>query len=193
MSIAELSPLERATRLKKEADELLRDIELEKLTQAIGPLTPTGSYFLDTMIYPDIDLYLPPSTAKQLFDIALQLIDSQPVEKVNFLNGGPGEMKEGLYIKPVLAIGDWERSWKIDIWALPPDVIERKQAALLRYKEAMTAQQRELILNYKFSVLTDQKRTPVFSGIYVYQAVIDQGFDNFDQITDYLRENSIDL
>lgn len=40
MSIAELSPLERAARLKKEADALLLDIELEKLTQAIGPLTP---------------------------------------------------------------------------------------------------------------------------------------------------------
>jgi len=188
-----MKPIERSAKLKKEADDLLREIRLEELCRDIGKLTPTGSYYLDLMIYPDIDLYLPPAKPRQLFEIATHLVENHPVVRVNFLNGGPGPLKDALYIKPVIAVGEWERPWKIDIWAVDQSYINEKNAELGGYKERMTSEQRELILNYKYSILNEEGRTPMFSGIYIYQAVIDDGLREFTDITDYLRRQSIKI
>ena len=188
-----MKPIERAKKLKKEADELLERIELSELCKPIGELIPTGSYFLDLMMYPDIDLYLPPAKPRQLFEVVAKLAENQPVIRVNYLNGGPGELKDALYIKPVIAVGDWERAWKIDIWAANLALIERKNQELEKLDRKMTTEQRHLILNYKFSILNAQGRTPMYSGIYIYRAVVEEGLHDFGKITQYLREHSINV
>lgn len=186
-------PLERSAKLKEEADQLLQEIKLEELTRDIGILTPTGSYYLDLMMYPDIDMYLPPATPRQLFGIATHLVENHPVVRVNFLNGGPGPLEDALYIKPVIAVGEWERPWKIDIWAVNQSFIDEKTNQLESLKDRMTTEQRELILNYKYSILTPQGRTPMFSGIHIYQAVVDHGLSTHTDITQYLKEQSINI
>jgi len=188
-----MKPVERSAKLKAEADELLRQIKLAALCRDIGSLIPTGSYYLDLMIYPDIDLYLPPATPRQLFQIATQLVENHPVVRVNFLNGGPGELKNALYIKPVIATGDWERPWKIDIWAVDEAVISKKQAELDGFRTKLTPELREFILDYKYSILNEENRTPMFSGIHIYRAVLDHGMRDFTKITTYLREQGITL
>jgi hypothetical protein len=186
-----MTPIERSAKLKVEADELIREIKLHELTKHIGKMTPTGSYFLDLMMYPDIDLYLPPATPRQLFEIITHLVENNPVTRINFLNRGQGPLKEGLYVKPVIAVGEWDRPWKIDIWSVNQSVIDEKNAELNSYKTKMTPDQRELILNYKYAMLTPEGRTPMFSGIYIYRAVIDLGLQTFPDITKYLRDHSI--
>jgi hypothetical protein len=57
----------------------------------------------------------------------------------------------------------------------------------------MTPQQRKLILEYKYSILTDQYRTPMFSGIYIYRAVIDHGMTDYKKITKFLKANGIKM
>lgn len=188
-----MNPIERSAKLKKEADELLEAIKLKERCSSIGELTPTGSYYLDLMIYPDIDLYLPPAKPRQLFQLAADLVENYPVVRVNFLNGGQGPLRNGLYIKPVIGIGDWERPWKIDIWAITQSFIDEKIAELDRFKAKITLEQRERILNYKFAVLNKQGRTPHFSGYYIYRAVIDLGMQSYDDITTYLKQNAIDV
>ena len=188
-----MNPIERAAKLKTEADQLLQEIRLAEICSDIGRLTPTGSYYLDLMTYPDIDLYLPPATPRQMFQIAIQMVENHPVIRVNFLNGGSGPLKDGLYIKPVIAVGNWERPWKIDIWAIDQAFIAEKNTELRSIKHRMTSEQREIILNYKFSVLTSEYRTPMFSGIFIYQAVVDHGMVEHADITAYLRANSIQV
>lgn len=188
-----MNPTERSAQLRREADELLATIELAKLCASIGEITPTGSYLLDLMMYPDIDVYVPPATPRQLFEIVAALTEKHPVIRVNFLNGGSGELANALYIKPVIALGNWERPWKIDIWAADNDLIQRKNAELQKLAYKMTPQQRSLILEYKFSVLNEKGRTPMFSGIFIYRAIIEEGLCDFAEITDYLRDHSIDI
>lgn len=55
----------------------------------------------------------------------------------------------------------------------------------------MTPRHKRIILDYKFSILTDEKRTPMFSGFFIYQAVVDRGMTDFGRITEYLRDNGI--
>lgn len=188
-----MSPLERAAKIKEEADNLLWDIRLEELCRPIGKITPTGSYYLDLMVYPDIDLYLPPANPRQLFEIAAHLVENHPVVQVKFLRGGSGPLKNALYIKPVLAIGNWERPWKIDIWAVDVAFIKQKNAEMDSFKARMTPEIREFILNFKNSILNEEGRTPMFSGIHIYRAVFDLKIRNYQQLTQYLRDQGIQI
>ena len=55
----------------------------------------------------------------------------------------------------------------------------------------MPPELREMVVDYKLSILTDEYKTPSFSGYYVYKAVFDRGMRDYGEITAYLRENGI--
>jgi len=186
-------PEERARQLRREADQVLVKIRLREHCADIGEIIPTGSYFLDVMVYPDIDLYLPPTSPERLLALGCQLAQYDCVRRLNFAKGGPGDLRDGFYLKPVIEMGNWERAWKVDMWALPLAVVEKKQRELTALKERMTAGQRRRIVEYKLSILKDSGRTPMFSGIYIYRAVINHGLENSEDISNYLRKNSIDI
>ena len=82
---------------------------------------------------------------------------------------------------------------RFDIWSLPESVIQKKQAVLIDYKERMTAEHRDRILDFKLRLLTQEGRTPMFSGFHIYRAVIDHDVHDLDQVILFLKENGIDI
>jgi len=187
-------PLERAAKLRQEADIVLGLIKLYDILRPYGKVFTTGSFFLDVMIYPDIDLYITKVNLEQLFHIGAQLARSEHVTQVVFeKTDDPVLMPEGLYLKPRVNYGDWGRLWKIDIWSLEETVIHEKMVDMRRFQAKMTPELRQQILNYKLSILTAQKRTPVYSGYYIYQAFLDKGLTNHESVTQYLVSNGIQM
>ena len=55
----QFEPLALAERLHQQAGQLLADLRLAEIIAPYGAITPTGSYYLNVMVYPDIDIYLP--------------------------------------------------------------------------------------------------------------------------------------
>ena len=188
-----MTPEERSQALRREADEVLGLIHLREHCARVGAIVPTGSYFLDLMMYPDVDLYLPPTKPEELLAVGAALSKYDCVTALSFEKGGPGDLAEGLYLKPVIRWGSWGRSWKVDIWSLPLAVIEKKQAQLSDLKRRMTDEYRRRILDCKFRLLNAAGRTPMFSGIFLYRAIIDHGLTEFDQIVGFLKENGINV
>ena len=77
----------------------MQSIRLYEILEPYGKVALAGSYFLDVMVYPDIDLYIPPVTIEQLFQIGAQLARAERVKQVTFEKDStvlPG----GLYLKP---------------------------------------------------------------------------------------------
>jgi len=186
-----MTPEERSRILRTEADEVMEMVRLREYCREIGEIIPTGSYFLDLLMYPDIDLYLPPASAEAIKEVGVKLAAHECVTRINFEEESDGELAGGIYLKPYIEYGSWGRPWKIDIWSLPMRVIEEKQAELTKLSEKMTPADRRRILDYKSSVLTDEGRTPMYSGIHIYRAIVDEGMVDFDSIADYLREHGI--
>ena len=188
-----LTPEDRSRALRQEADEVLALIGLHELVAPIGPLTPTGSYFMDLMMYPDIDMNLPHTTPERLMSIGVELSKLECVTKLRYLRGKDGPLKGGFYLKPEIEHGDWGRLWKIDIWSLPPPVLDKVQREMVDLKNRMTATHRTIILDTKYRLLTEEGRTPMFSGIFIYRAVINLGMTQQREIDAYLTENDIVL
>ncbi|HRQ42117.1 MAG TPA: hypothetical protein PLD25_29715 [Chloroflexota bacterium] len=191
MNESHTDPLQRSARLKQEADFVLQAINLYEIVQPYGRITPTGSYYLDVMAYPDIDLYLSKISVAELFAIGGWLAASDLVFQVVFEKSQTARLPGGLYLKPRIAYGDWRRPWKIDIWSLDDEVIDQQMAEIHRFQQAMTAEIREQIIHYKHTILTESRRTPMYSGYHICKAFIDEGLTDFQAVTAYLVEQGV--
>ena len=158
-----------------------------------GRVIFTGSYFLDVMIYPDIDLYLSKVSIKEVFQIAERLAVSEMVRMVVFEKSADPRLPHGLYLKARVAYGDWGRPWKIDIWSLDDSLIDDLMRDMESFKEKMTPQVREQIINYKASIMTAKGRTPMYSGYFIYKAFIDESISDFQEVTRYLVDKGIKM
>jgi len=188
-----MEPLERAAKLRQEADFILQQVRLYDIVQPYGTVVPTGSYLLDTMVYPDIDLQISKVSINQLFSIGAQLAESEMVFHVVFEKSNDPRLPGGLYLKPRIAYGDWGRPWKIDIWSLDDDVAEQQMQPMRHFQKRMTAELREQIIRYKLSIMTRANRPPKYSGYFIYKAFIDEGMTDFNQVTEYLIANGIQM
>lgn len=163
------------------------------LLSRYGRVVPTGSYYLDVMVYPDIDLYISEISIGDLFDIARQLAENESLRAIVFEKSDDASLPGGLYLKARVAYGNWGRPWKIDMWSLAEDVIEEKMRDMVYFKEKMTPELQEQIIEYKTSVLTRKGRTPMYSGYFIYKAVINEGISDPMQITKYLIKYGIQM
>jgi hypothetical protein len=186
-----MEPLERALKLRKEAEFILDQLKVREIVHPYSKTVPTGSYYLDVMAYPDIDLYIRKLSIDQLFEIGCQLAKSELVFRVEFEKSNDPRLPGGLYLKPRITFGEWGRPWKIDIWSLDEKVIEQQMKPMQHFKRKMTAQLQEQIIRYKLSILTGLNRTPMYSGYFIYKAFIDEGIKDFQHVTEYLIANGI--
>jgi hypothetical protein len=185
--------MDRANRLKQEADSLLDLLQIPEIFAPYGGVTYNGSYFLDVMAYPDIDLYVPQMTIPEIFQAGAKLAAFPYVKEIVFSKSSEPTLPGGLYLKPRIDTGDWGRPWKIDIWSIDLSLMKSKMAVMDHFKAHMTPALREFIIAYKVSILNEQGRTPMYSGYYIYKAVFDESLRNPAEITDYLRLNGITI
>lgn len=189
-----MQPLERSARLKQEAEHVLRLAGLQEILRPYGKLYPTGSYLLNVMVYPDIDLYVTRLSLKQLFEIGASIAACELVSQVAYEpSDDPVLLPGGLYLKSRVRHGDWGRPWKIDLWSLVEEVIQARMSDMLHFRDKMNAGIRQQIIRYKLSILTGQKRTPKYSGYYIYKAFMDEGLTDFNQVSSYLHSCGIEV
>jgi hypothetical protein len=188
----QFEPLALAEELHQQAGQLLSDLRLVEIITPYGLITPTGSYFLNVMVYPDLDMYLPRLSIEQLFAVGGQLAQADGIVQVVF-EQNDDMMPGGLYLKLRIANKEWSRPWKIDLWAIDSDLLEQKMTPMRHFMRCLTPELRLQIIRYKLSVLTPAGRTPMYSGYFIYKAFIDEGLSDFDQVTRYLVENRIQV
>ena len=187
-----MNSLERAVLLKQEAGQVLAHLRLVDLLHTFAPRVQfTGSYFLDVLAYPDIDVEASPASIEQVFAVAARLARTPQVTQVVYEPSGDPRLPGGLYLKPRIAWGNWGRPWKIDIWFIDEAIIDRQRIEMRHFQQAMTPELRRLILDYKNAMLTPEGRTPMNSGYWIYQAFMDEGLRDFEQVTQYLSASGI--
>ena len=190
-----MDPIERSACIRKEADLVIHEVRLFEILAEAGVkrIVPTGSYFLDVMVYPDIDIYFPPQPVETMFWIGGQIAQCKNVFQVIFSKSREPELPGGLYLKPRIEYGDWGRPWKIDLWSLDEAIIDDHLHEMQRLKEKMSEALREAIILYKTSLLNEEGRTPIYSGYFIYKAFLDEGLSDQQEVRRYLIKSGIEL
>jgi hypothetical protein len=188
-----MDPLERADRLHQEAEVVMQKIGLLDILCAYGRVEMKGSYDLDIMVYPDIDLMMTKITIEEMFEVGAKLAHNELVFEVVFAKSMFDSMPGGLYLKPRINYGNWGRPWKVDIWSVDEHILEQNKEEHRFFKQRMSPSLREQIISYKLSIMTDKHRTPMYSGYYILKAFLDKGFRDFDTIARYLIAKGVKL
>jgi hypothetical protein len=192
-SMISYPPIERAALLRQEAEFILQEVGLFRSLALRSTLKYTGSYFMDTMVYPDLDVYVAEVSQEEMFQIGAEAAASPLVRQVVFEKGDLPNLPGGLYLKVRVDYGEWGRPWKVDIWSIEDALIEVKQHEMERLRQKMTSELREQIIGYKDSLITSEMRTPMFSGYFIYKAFLDEGLRDPIQVTKYLVKQGIQV
>lgn len=189
-----------AKKLKDEGQQLLRSTGLLSLLNQYGQVFYTGSFALNLMAWPDIDLYLVPEkwplarpqlgcllSAFSAYENMLQIKVEMPgMHNKHFL-------PKGIYIGLKLRYGKWRLPWKFDIWIVEENFLNEKELWLNNTLGKLNQNNRAVILEQKHRFITTAGRTPSFSGYYLYEAVLDKSLRCPHKIKQHLIKNGITL
>ena len=78
--------LERSQLLKEEADYLIEALKIGTILESNDTVFLTGSYFLDTMIWPDLDINVENVELHQFMEIGKQIAESDLVLEMKYIN-----------------------------------------------------------------------------------------------------------
>lgn len=189
-----------ADALRKEADEILFERGVDAILRRYGKVHYTGSYALDLMAWPDIDITMllegDPYNFDTFFEMGKQLARVKDVDKIeywNSLNWDVENLPKGLYWGVRCDTRTWQVPWKIDIWATNEDEFKQNQVLMKRLSAEITDEARNLIVEVKHAIITPEGRTPQGSGYYIYEAVLFKGLRSAREIREYVREHGIDV
>jgi len=191
-----MDALETASKLHEEAEQILYERGLDKILSSYGRAWYTGSYALDTMAWPDIDMIMKdnPESLEEFFELGREVAQMEGMYELklwNTLMQPMPNLPRGLYWGGRLVTGTWKTPWKIDIWVTDEDVLKDSQAYMDHIRGAMTDEGRDVIVKIKHALLLPEGRTPVGSGYHIYQAVLFEGMRTLKEIRPYLRKQGI--
>ena len=192
--------LSNAKSLREQADDLIYRWGLDDILSRYGKVFYTGSYFLDTLVYPDLDIQLlvagDPLSLPNFFDLGkeIALLDGVKALKFdNFVSHPVDPLPKGLYWGIKTSIGTGSRPWKIDLWAKDAASSHQHEDEINDIARRMDNDARLRILEIKHSLLTPEGRTPVLSGYHIYQAVLFKGLRERSEVIEYLQSQDINI
>ena len=146
--------IEKQERLHQEASQLLKEIVLPIL-EDFGEVTIGGSYALQLLNHPDIDIDLVNADlSKELYsEICKKLISLsgtsrfKTTDRVSFPHNHPGNRPTGYWLAPGIQYG--QHIWNLDIWFQKPEWYTGKTNAFLDKMSNITEEQKIIILSMK--------------------------------------------
>ena len=196
----------KAHTLRTCAEVFLNTWPFVKHLSSLGEIRFTGSYALDTMTWPDIDLELNPFsttlTPRNIFANLAALLFADPrVNKVDYRNFSD-HIKLGMTKGYFLGISVYDESlrpfnctigpyWKIDLWIL--DDPETSRLFIKELFSKMTPRHKALIMHYKNMWTKIYGRPPQMASYFLYQAVVFEELKEEAEILDYLRKKHVKI
>ncbi len=182
-----MSILDYAQEIKNEADTILQESGIQNILEEYGDVEIIGSYALDVMYRPDIDMlvFAEKHNYQKAKEIAVKILNLDYFNELCFVNKvyeNSGKTPQGYYLQPHKHIG--ERDWKFDIWLTTHgnfdyrnDILKKR---IMDSKDVDETKQKILLLKKHFSNGT--KYDHALSGNKIYNAVLDNPDVTIDEL-----------
>jgi hypothetical protein len=166
-----------ASRLRTEADELLRSTGLMPLLGPYGKVYSTGSYAYDLMTWRDIDLCVATEdlSVGTMFRLGSALAELPHVGSMYYRNEfvmrTPGNPLAVFWCVDFYLPG--KEKWKVDVLLAGPDEVRRVLLPGEQLQKSLTPEAREAILRIKDVVCRRPAYRQEYGSQAIYRAVIE--------------------
>ncbi len=179
--------------LRREATELLDKEGLLSMLKAVGTTQVIGSYALDTMTWPDIDISmnLPETQNVELFfELAKKIATKFEITKMSYSNHNirnfPG-FDHGLYWGILLRYAG--REWKVDLWGYNDTDYQRHITEANELSCQLQQADHLAILRIKHVICQHPEyRGNVYNSMAIYRAVLEDKVESVDAFKTWLEK-----
>lgn len=194
-----LSPKEIALKLKQDVDEIIQSEHIHTLLSKSAELYYSGSYLLDCMVYPDVDIHLRVSQGdafEVLAECAHYYMAQAPrcsrikMEKAYHLQHA--YLPKGVFLGLKFNEELYKSPWKFDIWVMEEGLDEHLEK-MANYQRYMTETKREAILTLKHQFITPAGRSSKMGSHHIYDAVLYHGVQDYLELSEYLKSKDIQI
>ncbi|MFA6365546.1 MAG: hypothetical protein WCW78_04080 [Candidatus Paceibacterota bacterium] len=169
-------------RIKEQADVILKETNLMSLLGEFGTPHIIGSYAMDLMYNPDLDIIVTSKDPRKSSVEALAKIVEMRIfpklEYGDFVKFKREKRPEGYIIVLKTSVGDTE--WEIEVWFLPS--VEKEEKDIAHIRSHMTPEIKSKILEFKYLVSKNNISKHSISSPAIYKAVIDRKIEHFDEL-----------
>ena len=185
--------LKRSIDLRKDARDLLFEKGVHDLFSKHGRVVYAGSYAMDLMTWKDIDLNIIVKASDSCCEKALvnDLLDRDDVSRLKVLRDL--YKKYGDAMPNAAYVGGVIDGWKFDIFLVDQDQANKTKEKTEGVISLLTDEKREKILYWKDKLLTSSGRSPKFSSVHVYDAILKHNLAEDQEVYSYLRNKGIDV
>lgn len=181
--------------LHKEASELLNKDGLLPMLNAFGTTRVIGSYTLDTMTWPDIDISMNLRNEQNIelfFEIAKRIATEFQITQMSysndFIRNLPG-FDHGLYWGIQLRYAG--REWKIDLWGYGDTDYKKYITEFDALHRQLQQADRTAILRIKHVICQHPDyRGDVYNSMAIYRAVLEDKVETVDEFNTWLEKNA---
>ena len=179
--------------LHQEASELLDKEGLLQMLNAFGTTSVIGSYTLDTMTWPDIDISmnLPNEKNVELFlELGKRIATKFEITKMSysnhFIRNFPG-FDHGLYWGIQLRYAG--REWKIDLWGYDDTDYKKHITEFDALHRQLQQADRAAILRIKHVICQHPDyRGNVYNSMAIYRAVLEDKVESVDEFKAWVEK-----
>lgn len=189
-----------ANKLRSQAADLLESKKIPSLLSEMGQFYFTGSYALDLMTWNDIDMQLVMREGLSPSEALVKIIghfahESDFIEGriMHFTGNYKPQWPRGYCLCLKFDVPHLGGLWKLDLWTLSKEEVDRNRAFMAQLKNALTDNARERILEVKFELMKATGRVPKNGSFWLYQAILLHGLSEKKAIFDFLRSKEVQL
>lgn len=173
----------RSQQLHDDGAYILNTLPLRQILEHYGALAIVGSFDLNFLIKPDLDLYVKVTNynVRRHFEIFAEITEALHPLRMKYLdlrvaNWPDFPMREGLFIGLSIPLNGIE--WSVDGWALTPEIFEERVSYHNEIKRLMTEAMRPILWDIKSQIY----KSPDYRSGDLYKAVLKE---NVTTLTDY--------
>ena len=179
--------------LRREATELLDKEGLLSMLKDVGTTQVIGSYALDTMTWPDIDISMNLPDAQNVevfFELAKSIATKFEITKMSYSNhyirNFPG-FDHGLYWGILLRYAG--REWKVDLWGYNDTDYQRHITEANELSCQLQQADHLAILRIKHVICQHPEyRGNVYNSMAIYRAVLEDKVESVDAFKTWLEK-----
>lgn len=178
---------------KKQADKIIDDYGFDKYSPFYS-----GSYYLDLMVCPDLDLYLDKKYVPSISELTELYYNNDKTDELYLMKGRIAKhdkksLNSSNHIQIRTNIISNKTKWKIDIWIIENDEITEKKAMMSNLLIKLDEISRNEIISIKNKLLKGNGFTPKYSSYYVYDCYLNKNIKRYDEIKKYLVKIGLEL